>query len=111
MRDLKAYWQEIRALEKSLPQYVWLMSLDDAKRGMVGGRMAEVGAASAAQLLHAGSHRRATDEEIDAHLVRENDTRRRSFLEDLRHKGIAVVPVPIASKPEANARPASTRRR
>ncbi len=109
MRDLRAYWQEIRALEKSLPQFVWLMSLDSPKRGMVGGRMAEVGAEQAAPLLHAGSHRRATDEEIDAHLARESDARRQSYYDGLKRKGIAVVP--IAEKPSAVDTRASAKRR
>lgn len=109
MRDLRAYWQEIRALEKSLPQFVWLMSLDNPKRGMVGGRMAEVGAEQAAPLLHAGSHRRATDEEIDAHLARENDARRQSYYDGLKRKGIAVVP--ISEKPSAVDKRASAKRR
>ncbi|HVO97379.1 MAG TPA: hypothetical protein VMT15_04900 [Bryobacteraceae bacterium] len=109
MKDLRAYWQEIRALEKSLPQFVWLMSLENPKRGMVGGRMAEVGAAQAAPLLHAGSHRRATDEEIDAHLAKENEARRQSYYEGLKRRGIAVVA--ISEKPSADGKQASARRR
>ncbi len=96
-------------LQKSLPQFVWLMSMDDPQRGMVGGRMAEVGAGQAAPLLHAGSHRRATDAEIDAHLARENDTRRQSYHDGLKRKGIAVVP--ISQKPSAGDTRASAKRR
>jgi hypothetical protein len=103
MRDLKVYWQEIRALQRSLPEFVWLMSLEDAKRGMVGGRMAEVSAAPAARLLHASSHRRATEEEIAAHLEKENQARRQGVHDGLRRRGIAVVAVPakalVADKP------------
>ena len=95
MRDLRVYWQEVRSLERSLPEFVWLMSLEDAKRGMVGGRMAEVGAAQAAPLLHAGSHRKATEEEIATHLAKENEARRRSYNDGMRRRGIAVVAVPV----------------
>lgn len=112
MRDLKVYWQEVRALERSLPAFVWLMSLEDRKRGMVGGRMAEVGAAQAAQLLHTKSHRMATEEEIAAHLENQNQARRQSVQEGLRRRGIAVVAVPaITNEPEAIDMPASARRR
>jgi hypothetical protein len=114
MRDVKQYWQEVRALERSLPEFVWLMSVPDAKRGNVGGRMAEVGAAQAAQLLHANSYQRATEEEIAAHLATEEQTRRRSFHEGLRRKGIAVVAVPSLSTSEASAedgKPGATRPR
>jgi hypothetical protein len=110
MRDLRQHWQEVRALERSLPEFVWLMSIDDAKRGMVGGRMAEVGAAQAAQLLHKKSHRMATDSEISAHLAKEDQARRQSFQDGLRRRGIAVVAVPVVTSAEDGKR-ASTRRR
>jgi hypothetical protein len=97
MRDLKVYWQEVRALEHSLPEFVWLMSLEDRKRGMVGGRMAEVGAENAAKLLHTKSHRMATDEEIAAHLEKEDQARRQGLHDGLRRRGIAVVAVPSLS--------------
>jgi predicted dinucleotide-binding enzyme len=111
MRDLRQYWQEVRALEHTLPEFVWLMSLEDPKRGMVGGRMAEVGAAQAAQLLHARSHRKATEEEIAAHLEKENQVRRQSVHDGLRRRGIAVVAVPVSETPSADSKRATTRRR
>jgi hypothetical protein len=111
MRDLRQYWQEVRALERSLPAFVWLMSIDDAKRGMVGGRMAEVGAAAAAQLLHAKSYRMATDDEIAAHLAKEEQARRQSFNDGLRRRGIAVVAVPTSPPTAEDNKRASTRRR
>jgi hypothetical protein len=109
MPDSRQYWQEVRALQRSLPEFVWLMSLDDKKRGMVGGRMAEVAAAQAAQLLHARSYRRATEEEISAHLEKEERVRRQSFHEGLRRRGIAVVAVPTS--PAADSKPETTRPR
>jgi hypothetical protein len=109
MRDLKQYWQEVRALARSLPEFVWLMSVEDKKRGMVGGRMAEVGAAPAAQLLHAKSYRMATDDEIAAHLAKEDRARRQSFNDGLRRKGIAVVAVPTSSAEDG--KPAVAKRR
>ena len=111
MRDLRQYWQEVRALERSLPEFVWLMSLEDPKRGMVGGRMAEVGAEAAAQRLHSGSHRMATAEEIAGHLEKENQARKQVFHDGLRRRGIAVVEVPVSETPSANSKPATTRRR
>lgn len=109
MRDLRQYWQEVRALERSLPEFVWLMSLADAKRGMVGGRMAQAGAAQAAQLLHAKAYRMATEDEIATHLDQEDQARRQSFHAGLRRKGIAVVAVPTV--PAADSKRAPTRRR
>jgi hypothetical protein len=109
MRDLRQYWQEVRALERSLPGFVWLMSLADAKRGMVGGRLAEVGAAQAAQLLHANTYRKATEDEIAVHLVKEDQARRQSLHDGLRRRGIAVVAVPTS--PAEDGKRAVTRRR
>jgi DNA-binding LacI/PurR family transcriptional regulator len=71
--------------------------------------MAELGAEQAAQRLHARSHRMAAEEEIAAHLEKENQARRQSFHEGLRRKGIAVVEV--SETPSASSKPATTRRR
>ena len=112
MRDLRRYWQEIRAVEKTLPPFPWLVSLDDPKRGWIGGRMVEVSAVQAAQLLHTKSHRLATEEEIAAHLEQENEKRRKSFDDNLRRKGVACVPVVFgAPKPETTDTPARAKRR
>jgi predicted dinucleotide-binding enzyme len=108
MLDLRQYWQEVRTLQGSLPAFVWLMSLDDQKRGMVGGRMAELAADQAAQRLIAKSYRMATDEEIAAHLEKEDQVRRQTVNEGFRRKGIAVVAVPIAA---ADDKRAATKRR
>ncbi len=93
MRDLQKYWQDIRTLAASLPAFVWLVSVDDSKRGMRGGRMTEVGAETAAKLLQSNSHRRATDEEIEAHRAGQAAIQRAAFHERLRIKGITVVPM------------------
>lgn len=96
MRDLQKYWREIRALESSLPDSVWVVSLEDAKRGMRGGRLVEAAAGTAAKLLHANSHRLATGEEIEAHRASQAEAQRAAFHARLRAKGIAVVAVPPA---------------
>jgi predicted dinucleotide-binding enzyme len=112
MRDLRVYWQEVRALQQTLPEFVWLMSLEDAARGMTGGRMAQLGAAAAAQRLHAKSHRMATEEEIAAHLVKEDQARRQTLHDALRRRGIAVVAVPVSAiPPVADDKRAPARRR
>ena len=101
MPDLRIYWHEVRSLQQTLPEFVWLTSLEDARRGMPGGRMAEVGAERAAQLLIAKSHRVATEEEVAEHLAKEDLARRQSFQAGLRRRGIAVVAVPVSAAPSA----------
>jgi hypothetical protein len=93
MADLKKYWQELRAIEESLPDFMWLMSLENRSKGQVGGSMVEVAAAIAAKLLYAKSHRPATEEETQVHLSQQEDIQRQTFQQRLRDKGIAVVPV------------------
>ncbi len=93
MRDLQKYWQDIRALTATLPAFVWLVSVEDPRRGMRGGRLTEAGAETAAKLLLANSHRRATGEEIEAHRAEQAATQRAAFHHRLRMKGIAVVPM------------------
>ena len=93
MRDLRTYWQEIRETEKSLPEFVWLVSLANPARGQTGGCMVQVAARTAARLLHTQSHRLAAAEEIQAHLAAEEESRRAAFHEGLRKRGIAMIPV------------------
>ena len=100
MPDLKKYWQEIRALEQSLGGDVWLMSLENRARGQVAGSMAEVAAGAAAKLLHAKSHRLATDAEIAANRDGVAETQRRGVQKKLRDEGIAIIPVKSRLKPE-----------
>ena len=93
MPDLKKYWQEIRAIEKSLPAEVWLVSLQNLAKGHVGGAIVEVASAVAAKLLYAKSQRLATDEEVEAHKARQDGIKRQIFAQRMRDQGIAVIPV------------------
>jgi hypothetical protein len=85
MRDIRQYWREVRALEARLPEHVWLVS---------GNAVAQVTAAAAAPLIHAETHRIATDEEIAAHHSAESETKQRMRLDRLRREGRALVVPP-----------------
>jgi len=100
MPDLKKYWQEIRALEQSLAGDVWLMSLENRVRGQVAGSIVEVAAGQAAKLLHAKSHRLATEGEVETHQARQADTQRQGLQKKLRDQGIAIIPVRSRPKSE-----------
>jgi hypothetical protein len=93
MADLKKYWQELRALERTLPDFVWLVSMESRAKGQAGGAIVEVAAELAAKLLIAKSHRPATEEETQAHLAQQKEIERRTFQQRLYNKGIAVVSV------------------
>ena len=93
MRDLKKYWQEVREIERSLPEFVWLTSVECCFQGQAGGSVAEVPASQAAPLLYAKSHRMATEEEVAGYQAREEAHKRRVFDEDLQREGVAIVSV------------------
>jgi hypothetical protein len=87
MADVRRYWQEIRAIEKTLPEFVWLAGVEGT------GSIVEVSAAQAAHLLHAKSHRLAAEEEIVARRAEVEAAKDRVRHERLRRKGIAIVAV------------------
>ena len=99
MPDLKKYWQEIRAIEESLPAEVWLVSLENRARGQVAGSMAQMAAAVAAKLLYAKSQRLASQAEIHAHQAGQAAAKRQVSEQRLRRQGIAIIPVENRQKP------------
>ncbi|HSP69015.1 MAG TPA: hypothetical protein VLN48_14920 [Bryobacteraceae bacterium] len=84
MRDIRRYWREVRALEASLPAFVWLVDVD-------GSSPVEVAAGRAAQLLIAKSHRAASQDEVCAQSARDKAAERELRRNTLRQEGIAVV--------------------
>ena len=93
MRDLKRYWQEIRTLEKSLPEFVWLASGEKGGESPAEVSVVEVPANGAAQLLHARSHRLASEDEIRLHREREESSKARMVTNELKRQGVAVVAI------------------
>jgi hypothetical protein len=85
MRDLRRYWQEVRELAATLPEFVRLVSAN--------GCLIEVAANLAARLLLAKSHRIATEDEVRAGAAKDVAKDREATLEGLRKRGIAVVAV------------------
>jgi len=86
MRDIRRYWAEVRALEASLPEFVWLVDAE-------GSHAVEVQGGMAAQLLLARSHRRASPGEIRDQRESELAKTRQRETEARRRTGIAVVGV------------------
>jgi hypothetical protein len=84
MRDIRRYWQEVRALEASLPAFLWLVDVDGSSPG-------EVAAGRAAQLLIAKSHRVASQDEVCAQGARDKAAERELRQKTLRQEGVAVV--------------------
>jgi hypothetical protein len=88
VRDVRRYWREIRAIEATLSEFVWLVSVEDSPP-------VQVPAAQAALLLHAKSHRIAEEAAVSTHLAAEEARDFQARREQLRRKGVAVVrPLP-----------------
>ena len=83
MRDIRRYWREVRALEASLPEFVWLVDVE--------GSVPEVAAGRAAQLLLAKSHRVAGDEELSVQREKEVAASKERQKDLRRREGVAVV--------------------
>ena len=84
MRDIRRYWQEVRALQASLPEFVWLVDVE-------GSAPVEVTADRAAQLLLAKSHRVASEEELSVQREKERVAGKERQRDERRREGVAVV--------------------
>ena len=87
MRDIRRYWREVRALESTLPEFVWLVDVE-------GSVPVEVPAGLAAQLLLAKSHRVASDEELSLQREKEAVAAKELQRHTRRREGVAVVRTP-----------------
>ena len=87
MRDIRRYWREVRALEASLPEFVWLVDVE-------GSAPVEVGAGRAAQLLLAKSHRVASEDELSVQREKEIVARKERQRDARRREGVTVVGLP-----------------
>jgi hypothetical protein len=84
MRDIRRYWKDVRVLEASLPEFVWLVDVE-------GSAPVEVTAGRAAQLLLAKSHRVASDEELGVQREKEVAVGKELRRDTRRREGVAVV--------------------
>lgn len=84
MRDIRRYWKEVRALQASLPEFVWLVDVE-------GSAPVEVTAERAAQLLLAKSHRLASEEELSVQREKEIVAGKQLQRDRRRKEGVVVV--------------------
>ena len=91
--DTRDYWRRVRQQESTLPEVSAIVSLDDSRSGVVGGRVFFADRETAAKCIIGGSHRIATPDEITAY---ESDQRRRfeeSTRADRERNGITCFTV------------------
>jgi len=83
MLDLRRYWQEIRAIERGLSDFLWVVD--------AAGTLVEVTSAIAAKLLHGKSHRIATEDEVQAFMAKAGAEAREAIKAELRRRGVETV--------------------
>jgi hypothetical protein len=107
--QIQQYWKDRRMLEATLPEFVWLVATAAGAPPFV----TQAAAGLAAKLLHAKSHRVASDEEVEAHHVHDATALKQARQERMRKSGAAVVvvkDVPV-EEPPATSAPVPRRRR
>lgn len=68
---VRDYWAEVRAAEGTLPEYCFIISLEDKLLARAGGVITEVGRAVAARSIVSKTHRLATPAEVETHRAAE----------------------------------------
>lgn len=99
---IRQYWKDLRVLEAGLPEFVWLVATAADASPFV----TQMATAVAAKLLHAKSHRIATDDEVAAHAANDAANLKQAKHERMRRSGAAVVVVE-----EPTSEPTPRRRR
>ena len=103
MSNIQQYWKEVRALEVTLPEFVWLV----ATAAGVPPFVTQVAAGAAAKLLHAKS----ADDEVEAHHTKDARTLKQARNERMRRSGAAVVVVEKEAGLVPTSEPTPRRRR
>jgi hypothetical protein len=106
--NIQRYWKEVRSLEQTLPAVVWLVGTTAGAPPFV----TQVASDIAAKMLHARSHRIASDEEVAAHHANDAVALQQAKEERMRRKGEALVVVENAVvEDEPTSEPSPRRRR
>jgi hypothetical protein len=85
MRDLKAYWDQVREIRGGLPEFVWLVA--------AAGSPVQAGSGVAARLLQAKTHRLATEDEVQSHRAQESAWNRQQTQQRLEREGVVIVAI------------------
>ncbi|MFN0166711.1 MAG: hypothetical protein ACKV22_09790 [Bryobacteraceae bacterium] len=105
MNNIRDYWRRVRQAEAELPnvQAILIVSIESAARGMRGGRVCAVNREGAAIRIVDGTHRLATDDEIQAHIADEQSRSNQAQADALQRAGRTIVSIPARVVPEKKA--------
>jgi len=95
MNTIRERMKRLRQIEETLPEFLYVVSVEDKFRRITGGRMVQVSRSIAAALLDAGSHRIATDEETAAFEAEQEHKRLKARIAAtpmlIRHNGPTIT--------------------
>lgn len=94
MTKLQMFWSKVRELQAGFAGNVHVVSVEDPRRGQVGGCVSTAEPETAARSIVLGSHRLATPNEIERYETEQAELRVQLFDAELRRQGKARVFVP-----------------
>jgi hypothetical protein len=94
--NIYEYWQGVRQVAATLPETVYIVSVDNQVRGTSAGMVCACTREVAARRIFEGTHRLAAEEEIAAYLASEDAERRRIVEEEYRRKQQFALPSELA---------------
>jgi hypothetical protein len=99
------YWQTVRKIASDLPEAVYLTSLDSRTRGTQAGAVCLCSREIAARRIAEGTHRVATEAEVEQYKAHLEAERRRIVEEDYRRKQQFALPSELAELVRAAVEP------
>lgn len=95
--NIREYWQGVRRISDTLPEMVMVMSLDKPERGTTAGQISECDRETAARLIFAGTHRQATDAEVEQYKAAQAETRKAILKAEYERKQQFALPEDVAN--------------
>jgi hypothetical protein len=95
--NIREYWQGVRRIADTLPETVIVMSLDKPERGTTAGQVSECDRDTAARLIFAGTHRQATDAEVEQYKAAQAEIRKSILKAEYERKQQFALPEEVSN--------------
>ena len=94
---VREYWAAVRKIEADLPEFVWVVSMEDPLRGLIGVQTTQVTREMAAKAIHEKRARLATSAEISAHVAEMEERKSTAHYAEREKRGVGVYVLPPAA--------------
>ena len=95
--NIRDYWQGVRSVANTLPELVMVISIPNAERGTIEGKVSECHREAAARLIFGQTHRQATESEVQAHQTRQAETRKQIIEAEYKRKQQFALPEELSN--------------